>query len=350
MKMRVQNDDSGIVDTPIFSTMIVFQDGTAELRIQPPKKVRVLDPLSDLQDAPEVLDKSLADMIFAGIQPKLDKMSIVCKLRLKREDMRVTKSVMKARVGAFSSIFQEIPPLPNESPLAMLRYKCVSNFTNETRIFAFLTLLSERDMISGELTEESWEMSVAREFNISMEDAKKQVDAWKYQRGEFALAVPDTKDYILNKNPGVDIAIFEQHPVYTIHIYSDQDIATHRTILSFLSILLSAKGEEMAGLTIKPITVAPVIPPSGGATRISVGEIQEEQEEEQEPEEEEPEDIVIEEESDEEEAPKKEEPKEIVVVDLTDDDDSEEDAAAAEKEKKPQSFMGSDGTYVEVVD
>jgi hypothetical protein len=282
MKIRVQNDDSGIVDTPIFSTMIVFQDGTAELRIQPPKKVRVLDPLSDLQDAPEVLDKSLADMIFAGIQPKLDKMSIVCKLRLKREDMRVTKSVMKARVGAFSSIFQEIPPLPNESPLAMLRYKCVSNFTNETRIFAFLTLLSERDMISGELTEESWEMSVAREFNISMEDAKKQVDAWKYQRGEFALAVPDTKDYILNKNPGVDIAIFEQHPVYTIHIYSDQDIATHRTILSFLSILLSAKGEEMAGLTIKPITVAPVIPPSGGATRISVGEIQEEQEQEQE--------------------------------------------------------------------
>jgi hypothetical protein len=122
MKMRVQNDESGIVDTPIFSTMIIFQDGTAELRIQPPKKVRVLDPLSDLQEAPEVLEKSLADMIFAGIQPKLDKMSIVCKMRLKREDTRVTKSVMKARVSAFSSIFQEIPPLPDESPLAMLRY------------------------------------------------------------------------------------------------------------------------------------------------------------------------------------------------------------------------------------
>jgi hypothetical protein len=283
MKIRVQNEDSGSVDLPIFSTMIVFQDGTAELRIQPPKRARILDPLSDLQDAPEVLEQSIADMVFAGITPSLDKMSVVCKMRLKREDTKVTKAVMKARLGAFSSVFQEIPPLPDESPLAMLRYKGVSNFTNETRIFTYLTLLSERDMNSGEVTEESWEMSVAREFNISSDEAKKQVEAWKYQRGEFALAVSDTKDYILNKNPGVDIAIFEQHPVYIIHIYSDQDIATHRTILSFLSILLSTKPEEIAGLTVKPLatTVAPVVPPSGGATQISLTEPEAEEEEEE---------------------------------------------------------------------
>lgn len=58
--------------------------------------------------------------------------------------------------------------------------------------------------------------------------------------GEFALAVSDTKDYILNKNPGVDIAVHEQHPSYTFHIYSDQDSKTYATIVNLLGILITA--------------------------------------------------------------------------------------------------------------
>ena len=293
MKLRIQDDETVGTEIPVFSTMIVFEDGTAELRIQPPKKIRVLDPLSDLQDAPDVIERAMSGVLFMEMEPKLDKASVVCKLRLKREDTKVNRNVIKSRLSAFNSIFQEIPALPDEAPLVMLRYKGVSNFTNETRIFAFLTLLSERDMNSGEMSEESWETRVAQEFKISLEEAKKQVDAWKYQRGEFALAVSDTKDYILNKNPGVDIAIFEQHPVYTFHIYSDQDITTYKTILNFLSLLITAKPDELSGITVKPIAAAAPTPgPSGGATIVSVGdkdkgiqpglgEGQEEQEEEE---------------------------------------------------------------------
>ena len=68
-----------------------------------------------------------------------------------------------------------------------------------------------------------WAAKVSEEFQISLEEARKQVVAWMSQRGEFALAVSDTKEYILNKNPGVDIAVFEQHPTYTFHVASGQD-------------------------------------------------------------------------------------------------------------------------------
>lgn len=237
MKLKIQSSDE---DVPIYSTMRIFNDGTADLLIQPPKKTRLLDPLSDLQDAPEALDISMADMPFVGIVPKLAQASVVFKLRLKREDLRITKSIMKLRLKMFSSILQEIPALPDEQPLAMLRYKGVSNFTNETRVFAFLTLIAEHDMISGERDESKWATRVAEEFQISLEDARKQVVAWISQRGEFALAVSDTKDYILNKNPGVDIAIFEQHPTYTFHVYSDQDSKTYNTIANMLGILITA--------------------------------------------------------------------------------------------------------------
>jgi hypothetical protein len=122
----------------------------------------------------------------------------------------------------------------------MLRFKGVSNFTNETRVFAFLTQIAENDMVSGERNEGRWVTRVSDEFQITLDEARKQVEAWIKQRGEFALAVSDTKDYILNKNPGVDIAVHEQHPSYTFHIYSDQDSKTYATIVNLLGILITA--------------------------------------------------------------------------------------------------------------
>ena len=239
MKIKIQESEM-VDESPIYSTMRVFEDGTADLIIQPPKKSRVLDPSSELQDAPELLEKSFSDTPFNGLVPRLAQAAVVFKLRIKREDTRVTKTGIQNRLKLFTSIFQEIPPLPDEQPLVMLRFKCVSNFTNETRVFAFLTQIAENDMISGERNEGRWVTRVSDEFQITIDEARKQVEAWIKQRGEFALAVSDTKDYILNKNPGVDIAIHEQHPSYTFHIYSDQDSKTYSTIVNLLGILITA--------------------------------------------------------------------------------------------------------------
>jgi hypothetical protein len=206
MKIKIQESEM-VDEAPIYSTMRVFEDGTADLVIQPPKKTRLLDPSSDLQEAPELLDRSFSDTPFSGLVPRLAQAAVVFKLRIKREDPRVTKTGIQNRLKLFTSVFQEIPPLPEEQPLVILQFKGVSNLTNEARVFTFLTQIAENDMLSGERNEQAWVTRVSDEFQITLEEARKQVDAWIKQRGEFALAVSDTKDFILNKNPGVDIAV-----------------------------------------------------------------------------------------------------------------------------------------------
>jgi hypothetical protein len=280
MKIRIQESDS-IDDSSIFSTMRVFNDGTADLTILPPKKTRNLDPLSDLQDTPEVLNRSFSQMPFVGLTPKLANASVVFKIRMKREDAAVNKAAIKSRLKIFASVFQEIPPLPNEQPLAMLRYKGVSNFTNETRVFAFLTQNSEREMVAGEMDEENLTKRVSEEFKISMDEARKQIIAWMSQRSEFALAVSDSKDYILSKNPGVDIAVFEQHPTYNFHIYSDQDAKTYKTIVNLLSLLITAPANRFAQAAAQKVSMPlqPLAPATAPAAPTQTVADEEEEEE-----------------------------------------------------------------------
>ena len=231
-------------EMPLYSTMRVFNDGTADLLVLPPKQKRLLDPYSDIQDAPEALDIAMMDLPYLGQAPSLGQADVVFKIRLKREDAQITKAVLQKRLKAFSSVFQEIPPLPDEQPLAMLRYKSVSNFSSEDRIFAFLTQIASHEMIEGEVNEELWAPRVADEFQIPIDDARKQVIAWTVQKNEYILAVPETKDYILNKNPGVDIAITAQHPIYNFHIYRAQSFQIYSTIVNLLGLLISAPADR----------------------------------------------------------------------------------------------------------
>jgi hypothetical protein len=243
IKMRLQiQDDPGMM--ALYSTMRIFSDGTADLLVLPPKQKRLLDPYSDLQDAPDALAASMTDMPYLGQTPSLGQADVVVKIRLKREDSQITKSLLQKRLKAFSSIFQEIPPLPDEQPLAMLRYKGVSNFSSEDRIFAFLTQIASHEMVEGEIQEDLWAPRVADEFQISIDEARKQVIAWTVQKNEYILAVPETKDYILNKNPGIDIGIFAQHPTYNFHIYRAQSFQVYSTIVNLLGLLISAPADR----------------------------------------------------------------------------------------------------------
>jgi hypothetical protein len=205
-----------------------------------------------------------------GQKPNLGQADLVVKIRLQREDGIITKQTLQKRLKAFSSIFQQIPPLPDEQPLAMLRYKGVSNFSSEDRIFAFLTQIAAHEMVDGEIQEDTWAPRVASEFKISLDEARKKVIEWTVQRNEYVLAVPETKDYILNKNPGVDIAIFAQHPTYNCHIYRVQSFQIYTTIINLLGLLISAPADRFteshaavkAATIAKPELGAPAPPPS----------------------------------------------------------------------------------------
>ena len=260
LKMCITQSTTEVTNTPIYSTMRVFNDGTADLLIMPPKQKRLLD-ISDLQDAPELLDASLQDMTYGVEVPIVGQADVVLKMRLKREDETITRSVLLKRLKAFSSIFQEIPALPEEQPLAMLRYKGVSNFNSEDRIFAFLTQVAAHELVDGEADVEGRVQRVANEFQISLEEARKHVVAWVLQKNEYTLAVPETRDYILNKNPGIDIAIFAQHPTYTLHIYRAQSFQVYNKIVHLLGLLLSAPSSQLTLPTAAAVTAATAAAP-----------------------------------------------------------------------------------------
>ena len=69
MYMKIAINDS--YDLPLYATMRVWNDGTSDLLIQPPKQKRLLDPLSDLESAPEILSAALVDLPYVTQNPSL---------------------------------------------------------------------------------------------------------------------------------------------------------------------------------------------------------------------------------------------------------------------------------------
>jgi hypothetical protein len=123
-----------------------------------------------------------------------------------------TKANLKTRLTKFLPFFQEIPPLPGVQPAAMLRYKCVDNFTNEGRIGSFLTQYANLKLVKGE-TDTAILSVLEDEFQLDTDSAQQALGNWLKSRGEVATTV-DGETVEVN-NTGIDIAIFAQHPFFS---------------------------------------------------------------------------------------------------------------------------------------
>lgn len=232
---------------PVYMTLRLFDDSSADAIIQPPRGVRLLSPISDLENIEKYLEAGFEGTDFyTNTSAKLYNSMFIYGLRLDVKTLIFSKRVLEKKLRAFSSFFQQIVPLPGEQPLVMLRYKRVSNFTREDRVFSFLTQYVTRAVLLKESGQEKKTLvdKVMEEFQIDREEATKRVSDW-YSRNEVALAVPETKDFILTNNPGIDIAIFGQHPFYTFHIYRATSLISLRRIITLLSLLFSAEEEEL---------------------------------------------------------------------------------------------------------
>ena len=245
IKLLIQESMAG-EEIPIFATHRIFHDGTADLILLPPKQKRLLDPDTDLQEAPEMIEKAMDTLPYLLLQPALGQADVVFRLRLMREDTRVTREMLVQRLPCFSSVFQEIPPLLDEQPLIALRFKGVSNYFTEDRVFTFLTQLQAREAVSGASEIEKWGPLVAAEFQIPLEDARRTIVAWIAQRNEYSLAVPETKDFILSKNPGIDIAIFAQHPIYTFHVSRIQSFEHFGILKQLLGLFITGPADRFS--------------------------------------------------------------------------------------------------------
>ena len=260
----------------LYGTLRIFHDKSADLLILPPKQLRFLDPRSDLSALGSLLTNGLDATPFSETLPEVGEASLLCAIRLPLTEKPMSSEILRKRLQHFKPLFQEISPLPGDKPLLMLRYRAVSNYAVEDKIFSYLTLMVSRTLAKGEAAIPELVVSLQKEFQMSEEDAQSKVIYWLRNRGEIQLAIPESKDYIMTYNTGIDIAIFGQQSYYTIHLYRVDSKTVFDRIVTALSILLSAKerqlGEPVDAATFERAAAsATVTMPGAAAAAASAG-------------------------------------------------------------------------------
>lgn len=229
----------------LYGTLRMFHDKSADFLILPPKQVRFLDPRSDLSALGSLLTDGLSVTPYKDVEPEVGEASLLCAIRLPLTKKPMTSDALRKRLQHFKPLFQEIAPLPGDKPLLMLRYRAVSNYAMEDKIYSFLTLMVSRTITKGEAAIPELVVSLQKEFQMSQEDAQSKVLFWLRNRGEIQLAIPESKDYIMTYNPGIDIAIFGQQSYYTIHLYRVDSKKVFDRIVTAISVLLSATDKQL---------------------------------------------------------------------------------------------------------
>lgn len=252
---------------PLYLTLRLFDDGTADITIEPPRGVRKLDPRSELNELEPVLREGLQGLTYLREVPSLGSGVFIFGMSAKGPQSIYSAEALRKRLGLFKAVFQEIPALPGERPLLMIRYKLMSNFLSEDRIQSFITQVMNRKLVSGETGINDLARMVAEQFQLDPTEAKRRVLEKLKGSGDAILVDQESKDYIFHSNVGIDVAIFAQHPLYSFHIYRADSVENLQRIITFLSLLFSRDDkmvnvpEEAADL----VDSTPVAPPEAKA-------------------------------------------------------------------------------------
>jgi len=230
---------------PIYMTLRFTysnQSEYADATILPPKGIRKLDTLfTDTDDDGRTrrfvtqFSKGIDKLPYAKLPLSLQTATLIYGIQLTAKPV-FTKGTLKMRLPKFLPFFQEIPPLPGDQPIAMLRYKCVDNFTTESRIASFLTQYANLKMLKGE-TDSGVLAALEEEFQLDSEAAQEALGRWLKSRGE--TTVLDGGETV-DSNTGIDIAIFAQHPFFSFHLYNVTSEKALQEVLTLLSILFTA--------------------------------------------------------------------------------------------------------------
>jgi hypothetical protein len=220
---------------PIYGTIRIFHDGTADILVQPPSSIRKLEPSTDFRDFGSLL-KGLSKTIPIDIKHlEVGEAAMIFKLDAKT---KFTKSLLRKRLPFFAPFFQEITPLKEKPSLISLRYKAVNQYASEDNMFVFLTQLSESKKMEGlELNAET--VSKLQEaFQISELDARTVITQWLERGGTLSVIVPEENEFMESFNPGIDIHIYGPHPEYTIEVHRVDSYVTFQRLYSLLCVFL----------------------------------------------------------------------------------------------------------------
>lgn len=227
----------------MYPTLRILADGSFDLTVQIPQNVKKFNPLKDCVNFSGQLSEGISILNRHNIRPLLSKADLTYGLTLPNNYPPVTRKTVHKRFPLFMSFFQEITPLPNETPTLNIRYKLVDNFVSEDNISSFLTQLTSKKTL---IPIQQLAQLVSNEFELDSDTALKKVSDWFTKKNELqSILVGEKQEYIQYNNSGVDISIFEQHPFYTFHLYNVPSIEVLHRILTLLSLMFNADEKEL---------------------------------------------------------------------------------------------------------
>lgn len=234
------------VQPALYGTLRLFERGTADVIVEPPQGLDELLPGDHLFDLPNILEEIVGDIAhLKDSSPTLGPSDFEFTIEIPRTRRAITTSVFDTILSPFSAFFQEIPAVPGTKPLATLRYKMVSNYVTEKRIFTYLTQLIARKYSKGEADENDLWRAVAEEFQLPEDEARAKVRDRLKAQGEVDMVDPEQNIFGPKYNPGIDITILAKHPMYIVSVYRVQSIQALQRIVALLSLMFSVNPEEL---------------------------------------------------------------------------------------------------------
>lgn len=192
---------------PLYSTLRVLDDTTADFTVETPKDQRIMDFSRDLRNLESALIASAEGMPFDVQSIQLGKAHLRIELHFESAPDKKIRKIVQTRMAQLTSLFQETDPEASEQTVfASYRYKGVSNFTTPNRIFSFLNYAMTRKQIGREglaaLIPE-----LAAEFEITQEKAQSYITEFLQQTQEMTVKDTDATEFLVKSNPGVDVSI-----------------------------------------------------------------------------------------------------------------------------------------------
>lgn len=239
----------------LYSSIRLFDDGSFDLIIEPPKMhtkdIRKIDPFNDFNDGINgfisCIEEGIGSISREKNIPYLSHGNFNYSITIPRSYIRITRKIIKKRLALFSPFFQEIPSLPNEQPMIMLRYKCVNNFKTEDNISNFLTQLINKNILRGPSIPDDMIKLVSEEFQIDYDQALEKVSNWFKKRKEVHEQIVDEKkEYTPLNNTGIDIAIFENHPSYSFYYTNIDSVKSLNIVNTLFSLMFSLENESFS--------------------------------------------------------------------------------------------------------
>ena len=228
---------------PIYGTIRILQDGTADLLLQPPERVKRLDPHGDFRNFGTILTEVLEGFPFSAAEFRLREAALQFQLIKESAAPFLTRTTLRKRLGFFTMFFQEITPPERatfgQAPIIALRYKAVSQYATEDRIMAYITQYVTSKSVQGQGIDPKLLENLQEEFDLSEREAEQQFTKWIKDRDTVTLAVPEAGEFMESYNPGIDILVYRQPPNYHIEVQRIDSYSSFQLIFTLLGILFS---------------------------------------------------------------------------------------------------------------